>query len=236
MFLPTLARMHRPVLVFSEISVVNIIFQDDREEPYNHRGDVDRLFGQADRAKIFGDSAGPSAAAITGEIKNCDDGGLGGGLDGGFGGGFGGGFNDGESDDEDSYSGLPKKFIGCDTWPQTMCLPCWGCDLFRDVCPRFVPLRPVINLAGDYTCEAYGHFCSWPCAAGYIDAYMYKYNREELHEHLTIFESLYSGVKKIRIPAAPPRTIMKKYSGPAGITEDDYCDILDDLMSCHTTA
>lgn len=138
--------------------------------------------------------------------------------------------------DDDGAGILQTSYTGPDDWPMSMTVPCWNCDVCRDVTPAFIPMNPSTSKkTGQLKCTPRGQFCSWPCAARYINTEMSELSsneRQTLAALLCIFEEDFSGSRKMHIPIAPPRTIMKRYSGN-GITEDEYFEYVQRLMADH---
>jgi len=119
------------------------------------------------------------------------------------------------------YTVIPRQFTGIDSWPKTSNLKCWECDLIPDSYPKFIPLYPCYKHDQEPTCDIYGHFDDWSCAARYIEKEFPK-NKWDMLNTLCIFEAIFSKVKKDKIPAAPHKTIMQDYCGDTGLTPSQY--------------
>ena len=121
------------------------------------------------------------------------------------------------------YNDLPREFTGISDWPKRTNLKCWHCDKIPEDYPRFLPVCPQRNQNDDkFHCGTKGVFHSWNCVAAYIDAYVPASERREARQLLCFVESIFSGRRRIVIPAAPARTDMREYSGDTGLSRAEY--------------
>lgn len=123
-----------------------------------------------------------------------------------------------------TYDVLPQRFNGLETWPLRTNLQCWHCTLIFDTRPIFVPSNPV----GD-SYAVIGNFCSWNCAAAYIDDNMHRDSKLDARHLLYILCYRFTGKKVQFIVPAPARHVLKIYSGPDGMTPGEYRDNLTKL-------
>lgn len=128
-----------------------------------------------------------------------------------------------------TYTALPTRFTGVNTWPKTSNRKCWSCDLIpcevsawlQDAYPKFVPMNPV-KVAGEDHCDAHGHFCTWNCAARHIITEFPTEQQPDLLNLVCLFESKFSGVRKEKILPARPKTTRREYAGENGVTVQQW--------------
>jgi len=112
------------------------------------------------------------------------------------------------------YDELKKVFKDTYSWPQSNNLLCWHCSLPFDSVPIFVPkiIEPR-NGAAIMNCE--GNFCSFHCAAAYINqAYPNVNDNIEAKNKLKYLFSVMNGGRIVReIPPMPPKYLMRTYGG-----------------------
>lgn len=143
-----------------------------------------------------------------------------------------------------AYVALPARFTDAGEWPASSNLHCWFCDLTLPDYPRFIPLNVETTLVSaansththetcvrdtcvhetcvHETCDVFGCFCSWNCAAAYAMRELPEYMRWDTLRYICVFESKFTGRLRAKVHPAPPRTLMKKYSGESGLTPQQY--------------
>lgn len=129
-----------------------------------------------------------------------------------------------------TYDKLPTEFESLSKWPVTTNLKCWGCDCNFHNRPIFIPN----SIEHNNKMDTHGNFCSWGCAALYIDLH---YNLDEKWEKHAMLRKLYkiftgNNIKDI-IPAIP-KTEMIQYGGKKTVKE--YRDALSQLNNAYITA
>lgn len=122
----------------------------------------------------------------------------------------------------DIYTVIPKMFTSPRDWPQASNLRCWNCDQLPLSYPKFVPDNLRRNPAGNIICDTVGNFCEWNCVVRYIITEIPSDRRTDLLDSVCIIEHLFSGVRKVVIPPAPPKTLMQSYSGRTGLTPAEW--------------
>lgn len=127
--------------------------------------------------------------------------------------------------DTKNYDEIPTRFTSVEKWPKSTNLKCWICDRRFGSYPKFIPTCPekvFKNGKYDEECVPYGNFCEWDCAAAHTDAFIAPDQRADTHELLRRYEEKFTGVRKLKIPAAISKTEMKKYCGPRGLTDEQF--------------
>jgi hypothetical protein len=132
------------------------------------------------------------------------------------------------------YMDMPKRFISVETWPTVSNLRCWSCDQMTTGYPKFIPLNLEKNANGDDTCDVYGHFHEWNCAARYIYKEFPREQRWDALEALCLIESKFSLCRREKIMPAPPKILMKPYCGNGGLTTKQYNDKIAALNAEYT--
>lgn len=117
---------------------------------------------------------------------------------------------------------IPLKFISTELWPKSSSLLCWHCENLPDTYPRFIPTNPTIDRLGRINCDPVGNYCNWNCAAADISVRLSVDDRADAHNNLCAFEALFTGVRRVKIPAAPLKVLLQKYSGSSGITREQW--------------
>jgi hypothetical protein len=125
---------------------------------------------------------------------------------------------------------LPKTFTGIETWIQKTNLKCWACDCNFHNTPVFIPSSiersdTVGQLTGSM--DTHGIFCSWNCAAQYINLYFSEDEKWEKHELLKLLYKIFTGNVVDDIVPSPSKTIMKQYGGDK--SQQEYGDNLTKL-------
>lgn len=117
---------------------------------------------------------------------------------------------------ETKYISLPDIFVSKESWPLCTSLLCWSCcSSFTEV-PIFIPkvLYPSSDKHKKYPdMKVYGNFCSWQCAALYINTYFSETERWERYMALKLLYKIMTGLEPRNIPQAPNKTIMIQYGG-----------------------
>jgi hypothetical protein len=121
-----------------------------------------------------------------------------------------------------AYPSLPKRFTGVSTWPTETSLLCWNCDGSVPGVPAFIPLNPEKTSAGDDYCDPIAPFCSWNCAASYAAEKLPRPLQWDAMQTLPVFESKWTGVRRLKIPPAPAKTLMRQYCGDQGLTRAQW--------------
>jgi hypothetical protein len=114
------------------------------------------------------------------------------------------------------FDTIPKIFTGVETWIQKINIKCWSCDCNFHNIPVFVPSSiersdNVGQLTGSM--DTLGIFCSWNCAAQYINMFFTGCEKWEKHELLKLLYKIFTGKTIEEIIPSPSKTIMKQYGG-----------------------
>jgi hypothetical protein len=126
--------------------------------------------------------------------------------------------------DQQIYTEMPKRFVSTETWIKFSNLKCWWCDQMPAGVPKFIPVSIGKDHSGNIVCDVYGHFDEWNCAISYAEREFPPSQVADVLSAICLFESLFSGRRKLKIMGAPPKTLMKAYSGNAGLTPTQYRD------------
>jgi hypothetical protein len=119
---------------------------------------------------------------------------------------------------------IPPTFTDMDNWPKMCNITCWWCHRkFKDPAV-FVPSS--IALTGTMT--PHGCFCSFPCAASYIDTFIEIKFRWEKHKMLLILYNKMTGKNIDFIHKAPRPYNMIQY-GKNAMSSNDYTALLKTL-------
>jgi hypothetical protein len=114
------------------------------------------------------------------------------------------------------YDSIPKQFTSVDLWIKKTNLKCWSCDCNFHNAPIFVPAsiersETIDQLTGSM--DTLGNFCSWNCAAQYINTHFAGNKRWEKHELLKLLYKIFTGDIIDEIIQSPPKTNMEQYGG-----------------------
>ena len=128
------------------------------------------------------------------------------------------------------YTEMPKKFVNVESWIPMSNLKCWECDQIPISYPKFIPVNPEVDKDGNDICDVYGHFCEWNCAVRYAMKELAEQQQSwDTLQLIYLFESKFSGQKKVKIMPCPPKTLMKEYCGQSGLTTKQWRDELEAL-------
>ncbi len=110
-----------------------------------------------------------------------------------------------------TFCKIPDIFTCVEKWPRRTNLLCWFCSHSFDTTPVFVP--EYINVVKkERRIGVRGNFCSWNCAAAYIDA-TFDRDRWEKHNLLISLYEIMEGKSVTTIIPSAPRTSLKCYGG-----------------------
>jgi hypothetical protein len=115
-----------------------------------------------------------------------------------------------ESDNESSYDDIPVHFIGTEHWPKTTNILCSQCCLPHKNVPVFIPKYFKSN--SHIAIERF-LFCSFPCAAAYINN---KYSGIDLENRINSLKYIYKIFTNDNIndiPVAPPQSEIDVFGG-----------------------
>ena len=122
-------------------------------------------------------------------------------------------------------SKIPMLYTGAHTWVSCTNSNCWYCGMLFDTTPIFVPSSIEPTGQGKNIMGVEGCFCSFPCAASYINLHYQKpwdnINRQGM---LKILYKELTGKKIDNIPPAPNKYKLVAYGGT--MTPDEYRDEL----------
>ena len=117
------------------------------------------------------------------------------------------------------YDKIPAVFSGLDDWPAGTNLLCWACPFSFDGPPRFAPTYIRQGERGRLEVGVEGNFCTFNCAARYIDsAYPQKHWR--MRDNLCTVYQMFTGRRVPHIPAAPSKTELRMFGGT--LSEDQF--------------
>lgn len=146
------------------------------------------------------------------------------------------------------YDTLPTQFTSREKWPTSTNLLCWYCSTSFSNFPWAVPVTCSKNLISDdsdvtdvsdtsllvsigtfketLVMDVHGNFCSCSCALTYIKKVSDPtiINRHESERLLLLFAEIMTGEKFTHVALVDPPTMMQKYCGPSGKTEDVYIE------------
>jgi hypothetical protein len=114
------------------------------------------------------------------------------------------------------HSPLSSIFTSKEEWPTSTTLKCWSCSCNFTSSPIFIPsvLYPSSDSTKTYPdMKVYGNFCTWQCAALYINTYFLENDRWERYNMLKVLYKIMTGLTACNIPQAPHKTIMIQYGG-----------------------
>jgi hypothetical protein len=122
------------------------------------------------------------------------------------------------------YQTLPAKFTTIEKWPKNTNLKCWECDLTHTNIPVFIPKDVYIDSLSVQTFTVDGHFCSFNCAAKYLDEKYYNCTFwDDRTRFLLLLHKIFTGISTKKIAHSPDKTEMKAYTGnPDGLTEKEF--------------
>jgi len=110
---------------------------------------------------------------------------------------------------ENNYETIPSIFTSIADWPTTSNLHCWTCECTFTSRPVFIP-KHIKNISnGDWDIATHGMFCSFSCAARYINDFM----NESFYTNLYKLYDIFNNKKVSYIYPSPSRYCMKKYGG-----------------------
>lgn len=133
------------------------------------------------------------------------------------------------------FDKIPPVFTSLEEWPLSTNLRCWACPFTFDGPPRFAP--PYIRPGEDGRTEVgvEGNFCTFNCAANYIDvtyppqAYPEKHWR--MRDNLCHVYFMFTGQRVLHIEAAPPKIDLQEYGGD--LSEEQFWERLRKLDPKH---
>ena len=134
------------------------------------------------------------------------------------------------------YDKIPQTFTTVEEWPKKTNLKCWSCDRNFNTMPIFIPLTLIQSDDPKKRCGAMdplGNFCTWGCAAQYINLY-FPSEKWEKHSFLRMLYKMVTKEHIDEIVAAPLKTEMHQYGGK--LTSKKYSELLVDLNSAYKTA
>jgi len=117
---------------------------------------------------------------------------------------------------------IPEVYVNLDTWPKKTNLLCWECSCSFQSIPLFIPRsvkQPVsdADISGDM--NTIGNFCSWGCAARYINLHFSGNDKWEKHNLLRLLYKKITGRITYNIRPAQAKTVMIQYGGSQTIQE-----------------
>jgi hypothetical protein len=124
------------------------------------------------------------------------------------------------------FDTIPTKFTDPATWTTRTNLRCWNCGLTFDTYPKFIP-RWIVGDGITFACDVLGNFHSWPCAVRYALSELPADQHKDTLDAIALVESKFSGQPKLFIQPALPKTVMKAYTGPGGITAEEYLESIE---------
>jgi hypothetical protein len=141
------------------------------------------------------------------------------------------------------YDSIPHKFVEFKSWPRTTNLLCWTCDSSFHNIPIFIPcsIEPsAAGIANDEkktvigSMDVLGNFCSWNCAAAYINTTFKGTDKWERHEFLKILYKRFTQEGITEIVPSEPKTVMEQYGGFK--TRQEYREKLEAANDKYETA
>jgi len=114
------------------------------------------------------------------------------------------------------YDEIPEVFTGVETWVKKTNLKCWFCDNCFNGSPIFIPDTVITTIENDikkFNINTIGNFCSFNCAAAYIELYYLSNKKTEKHNLLKLLYKIIYGVIIHEIIPSPQKTLMQQYGG-----------------------
>lgn len=128
---------------------------------------------------------------------------------------------------------IPETFTSMEDWPMSTDLRCWSCTFTFAGPPRFVPtsIRGERCESGERTVIATkGNFCTFNCAARYIDDYPGQISPEKrwrMRDQLLLAYYFFHGLRVQHIEPAPKKTRLTSYGGD--LTEDEFLALMREI-------
>lgn len=135
------------------------------------------------------------------------------------------------------YDSIPTTFSSIESWKKKTNLKCWSCDCTFHSVPIFIPTsvdRPGVPGAPHGRMDVLGNFCTWNCAAGWIDLHFSRGVKWERLELLKLLYKIFNGREISDIMKAPSKTCMEQYGG--GKTRGEYTKDLSLLDDTYNTS
>lgn len=135
------------------------------------------------------------------------------------------------------YNDIPRHFTSLDSWVKKTNVKCWSCDCNFHNVPIFVPISLERSDIEEKKCgnmDTLGNFCSWNCAAQYINLHFNGCEKWEKHELLKLLYKIFTGSTIEEIVESPPKTMMKQYGGKK--TQQEYREELSTLNDRYNTS
>lgn len=122
------------------------------------------------------------------------------------------------------YDKIPTVFTDLENWPISTNLRCWSCVFTFDSRPCFIPKK--IKSEGDNSIkmEVLGNFCTFNCAARYIDdnfpqkAFSQKHSH--MHNNLRLIYHKFTGHRVTQIKPAPSKIELLEFGGT--LSKDEF--------------
>lgn len=122
------------------------------------------------------------------------------------------------------YDKFPRKFTNLESWPKSLNIHCYNCDLTYDTIP--IPAGENMKIVGTEShFDVNEVFCSFNCATSYISRVNFK--KWERDHNLVVLYQIFKGTPPKVIEDSPSKYKMKKYGGEW--TEEFYRETVKDL-------
>lgn len=127
---------------------------------------------------------------------------------------------------------IPGQFCELDAWPRQIDLDCWYCG--RNILGRPIPMSYNFRLdnrgsnSQRRVFDVFGVVDTWNCYKKYIS----EVHHRQYDGYLRIMEKLYTIFNNKppgALPPAPDKSIMRRFSGPKGLTEKEYQEKINEL-------
>lgn len=129
-----------------------------------------------------------------------------------------------------NYSKIPHIFTTIDQFPKSTNLLCWSCHRSFTSQPRFIAIESIRAIGRDaYDWIIEGNFCSWACAAAYIEQHYADTKKWSLRQNLAVVRAQIDGTKIQLVKPAPCHTKMRSYCGADGMSQQDYSELVESL-------
>lgn len=126
-----------------------------------------------------------------------------------------------------SYSAIPRTFISIDKHPSQTNLLCWHCSLSFTSYPRFIAFSYTMK-AGQQEWDIDGNFCSWSCAAAYIDEQHFGDRKWTLLFNLATVRAQADKCPIRTVDHAPRKITMSSYIGAQGMSQQAFSALVAD--------
>ena len=113
----------------------------------------------------------------------------------------------------------PSVFRSVEEWPSKSGFGCWSCTLEFDGPPRFIPDSFAVEDDEQYNIQVLGNFCTFSCAARYIEDRFSREMRGNALKNLSFLRKIVTGNANHKVAPSPPHTEMVQFGGALSVEE-----------------